>query len=380
MRNVIILGSTGSIGRQALSVCRHLGLRVAAIAAGSNIELMERQIREFSPGVAAVADEKKAAELKARVADTGTKVLSGSDGVCEAAVCKQGDIALSAIVGVAGLRPTAEAIRAGKDIALANKETLVTAGHIIMPMAKEYGVDILPVDSEHSAIFQSMAGNGDNRLKSIILTASGGPFFGFDREQLKNVTAAQALKHPSWSMGAKITVDSATMMNKGLEIIEAAHLFGISVDDIRVVIHRESILHSAVEYEDGSVIGQMGVPDMRTAIQYAFTYPKRYPSEVERLELAKIGKMTFYSPDDEAFEAMSICRAAFKSGGAAPAILNGANEAAVALFLNGRIGFSDITDAVKSAVDNIRGKRADTIEDILAADEAARSFVAELYR
>ena len=378
MKNVIVLGSTGSIGRQTLSVCRNLGYRVTAIAAGSNIELMEQQIREFNPLLAAVADKSKAAELKVRVADTDTKVLSGEDGICEAAVCKQGDIVLSAIVGIAGLRPTAEAIKCKKDIALANKETLVTAGHIIMPMAKEYGVKILPVDSEHSAVFQSLAGNENNKIKSIILTASGGPLFGYSKEQLRDVTVSQALKHPSWSMGAKITIDSATMMNKGLEIIEAAHLFNIGVDDIQVVIHRESILHAAVEYEDNSVIGQMGAPDMRTAIQYAFTYPKRCASEVKRLNFAELGKMTFYAPDDTVFPAMSLCRAAFKRGGNAPAVLNGANEAAVGLFLNGKIGFTDITEAVKGAIDNINLKNADTIEAVLEADKEARSYVSNL--
>ena len=378
MKNVIVLGSTGSIGRQTLSVCRNLGYRVTAIAAGSNIELMEQQIREFNPLLAAVADKSKAAELKVRVADTDTKVLSGEDGICEAAVCKQGDIVLSAIVGIAGLRPTAEAIKCKKDIALANKETLVTAGHIIMPMAKEYGVKILPVDSEHSAVFQSLAGNENNKIKSIILTASGGPFFGYSKEQLRDVTVSQALKHPSWSMGAKITIDSATMMNKGLEIIEAAHLFNIGVDDIQVVIHRESILHSAVEYEDNSVIGQMGAPDMRTAIQYAFTYPKRCASAVKRLNFAELGKMTSYAPDDTVFPAMSMCRAAFKRGGNAPAVLNGANEAAVGLFLNGKIGFTDITEAVKGAIDNINLKNADTIEAVLEADKEARSYVSNL--
>lgn len=378
MKNVIVLGSTGSIGRQTLSVCRNLGYRVTAIAAGSNIELMEQQIRKFNPLLAAVADKSKAAELKVRVADTDTKVLAGEDGICEAAVCKHGDIVLSAIVGIAGLRPTAEAIKCKKDIALANKETLVTAGHIIMPMAKEYGVKILPVDSEHSAVFQSLAGNENNKIKSIILTASGGPLFGYSKEQLRDVTVSQALKHPSWSMGAKITIDSATMMNKGLEIIEAAHLFNIGVDDIQVVIHRESILHSAVEYEDNSVIGQMGAPDMRTAIQYAFTYPKRCASEVKRLNFAELGKMTFYAPDDTVFPAMSLCRAAFKRGGNAPAVLNGANEAAVGLFLNGKIGFTDITEAVKGAIDNINLKNADTIEAVLEADKEARSYVSNL--
>ena len=378
MRDVIVLGSTGSIGRQTLSVCRNLGYRVTAIAAGSNVELMEQQIREFRPLIAAVADESKAADLKTRVADTGTKVLSGENGICEAAVCRYGDIVLSAIVGIAGLRPTAEAIKSKKDIALANKDTLVTAGHIIMPMAKEYGVKILPVDSEHSAVFQSLTGNKNNKIKSIILTASGGPFFGYSKEQLRNVTVSQALKHPSWSMGAKITIDSATMMNKGLEIIEAAHLFDVDVDDIQVVIHRESILHSAAEYEDNSIIGQMGVPDMRTAIQYAFTYPKRCASEVKRLNFAELGKMTFYAPNDSVFPAMSLCREAFKRGGNAPAVLNGANEAAVGLFLNGKIGFTDITKAVKDTLYNINFKSADTIEAVLEADKEARSYVSDL--
>ncbi len=375
MKTVTILGSTGSIGTQALDVCRRHGYRVAALAAGSNISLLEQQIREFRPDIAAVSDERLAAGLRNSVLDTDTKVVGGADGICEAAVYEKSDIVISAIVGIAGLRPTVAAIKSGRDIALANKETLVTAGPLVTELVKEYDVKLLPVDSEHSAIFQSLQGSASSFVKSIILTASGGPFFGYSKEQLMHVTREQALRHPSWDMGSKITIDSATMMNKGLEIIEAAYLFGVDVNIINVVVHRESIIHSAVEFEDNSVIAQLGNPDMRIPIQYALTYPQRLPSDVKRLSLADIGKMTFFSPDNDAFPAMNLCREAFLSGGCAPAVLNGANEAAVSLFLEGKIEFYRISEVVDMALRDVKSGPLSSVNDVLEADKAAREYV-----
>lgn len=373
MKTLTVLGSTGSIGTQTLDVCRRSGYYPAVLTANRNVKLLEEQIREFHPKIAVLADDSAAADLRVRVADTDTRVLPGRD-ICEAAAYGGSDIAVSAIVGIAGLEPTVSAIKAGKSIALANKETLVTAGPIVKSLAREYGVSLLPVDSEHSAIFQSMQGRVGNKVKSIILTASGGPFFGYTADRLRSVTKEQALLHPSWSMGAKITVDSATMMNKGLEIIEAAYLFDVSPDIINVVIHRESIIHSAVEFEDNSVIAQLGNPDMRIPIQYALTYPERRPSGAERLSLADIGRMTFYPPDDAAFPAMNVCRRAYAAGGCAPAAVSGANEAAVSLFLQGRIGFCRITELAETAAAEIGGEISD-IQDVLDADKAARELV-----
>ncbi len=374
MKSIAILGSTGSIGTQALDVISKSGdFKVVSLAAGRNIELLEKQARQFRPKVVAVFDAIAAQKLKAALKDTDIKVSSGESGVVEAAGIGA-DIVLTAIVGVAGLKPTVAAIDAGSDIALANKETMVTAGRIINRMCAEKNVRILPVDSEHSAIFQSLQGVPSGSLKRILLTASGGPFYGKSRDELKNVRAADALKHPNWSMGSKITIDSATLMNKGLEVIEAVHLFGVKPDDIEVLIHRQSILHSAVELSDGAVIGQMGTPDMKIPIQYAFTYPERGIS-FEKLSLADIGTLTFSKPDTKTFRCLPLCIEAIKKGGLYPAAINGANEQAVSLFLKGKIGFLQIAELNEEAMLNAKSKDDYTIEDILYADSAAREFV-----
>ena len=376
MKKIAILGSTGSIGTQALEVIsKNKDLKVVSLAAGRNVKLLEKQAREFCPASVAVYDENAAKELEIALKDTGIKVLSGEQGVIEAAACGA-DIVLTAIVGIAGLRPTVAAINAGSDIALANKETMVTAGTIINRLCREKGVRILPVDSEHSAIFQSLQGAPKGGLKRIILTASGGPFFGKTREELESVTAAQALKHPNWSMGAKITVDSATLMNKGLEVIEAVHLFGVRPDDIEVLIHRQSILHSAVVLSDGAVIGQMGTPDMKLPIQYAFTYPER-GGEIDRLSLSDIGTLTFCRPDTETFRCLPLCTKAIKRGGLYPAAINGANEQSVSLFLAGKIGFLQIAELNEAAMENAADKKDYSLEDIFEADRAARQYVSD---
>ncbi len=377
MKDLIILGSTGSIGTQTLDIVRKGGFRVAALAAGSNIDLLEAQAREFKPQAVAVFDETAAKTLKIRLSDTDVLVLSGKEGVCEIATM-QGDIVISAIVGIAGLAPTIAAINAGKTIALANKETMVTGGVIVNRLAREKGVKILPVDSEHSAIFQSLQGAPVGSLKKIILTASGGPFFGKTREELQNVTAREALRHPNWSMGAKITVDSATLMNKGLEVIEAVHLFGVSPDDIEVLVHRQSIVHSAVELCDGAVIAQMGTPDMKVPIQYALTYPERGEC-FEHLSLADIGTLTFQKPDTETFKALPLCIDAIKRGGLYPTAVNGANEEAVRLFLEGKIGFLQIAEVCAEAMEECQNKTDFTLEDIYYTDKAAREFVLKKY-
>ena len=374
MKKLTLLGSTGSIGRQSLSVARQNGYEVLSLAAGKNIKLLEEQIREFRPKVAAVFDEAAAKELSLKVRDTSTKVLSGVDGVLEAAAVKESDIVISAIVGIAGLLPTLTAIENKKTIALANKETLVTAGEIVKKKAKENKVSIIPVDSEHSAIFQSLNGTKKGQLKKIILTASGGPFFGKNKKELENMTAKEALRHPNWDMGAKITIDSATLMNKGLEVIEACHLFDVTPEKIEVVVHTESILHSAVELTDGAVIAQMGTPDMRLAIQYALTYPERKEA-FSRLDLTAVGKLSFYKPDTDTFGCLPLCVEAFNKGGIYPAAVNGANEESVRLFLNGKIGFLDIERLNRMAMENAENKDNVTIEDILLADKAAREFV-----
>lgn len=375
MRKIAVLGSTGSIGTQTLDVVDKEGdLKVNALTAHSNIDLLERQIRKYRPKLAAVDLPELAADLRIRVADTGTKVLGGAEGLAECAADSGAEIVVTAIVGIAGLDATLAAIEAGRDIALANKETLVTAGDIVMPLAKEKGVNILPVDSEHSAIFQSIA---DQRkfLKRIIITASGGPFFGMKRGELAGKTRFDALKHPNWTMGAKITVDSATLVNKGLEIIEAKHLFGLDVDDITPVVHRESIIHSMVEFTDGSVIGQLGVPDMRLPIAYALTWPQRKLPVSEPLDLVKIGKLTFYDIDSETFPAVGLAKKAAKIGGTMPAVLNGANEEAVAAFLRDSCGFLEITELIGKAMEEHRPIQDPTVEDIKAADAEARELV-----
>lgn len=374
MKKISVLGSTGSIGTQALEVIsKNKDFKVLSLAAGRNVKLLETQARKFSPEVVAVYDENAARDLKIALKDTDIKVLSGQDGVI-AAAGMGADIVLTSIVGVAGLLPTVAAIKAGSDIALANKETMVTAGSIINRLCKEYGVKILPVDSEHSAIFQSLQGAPEGSLKKIILTASGGPFFGKTAAELKNVTVAEALNHPNWSMGSKITIDSATLMNKGLEVIEAVHLFGVKPCDIEVVVHRQSILHSAIELCDGAVIGQMGTPDMKVPIQYAFTYPERGIS-FERLSLTDIGTLTFTRPDTDTFRCLPLCIKAIEKGGLYPAAVNGANEQSVSLFLEGKIGFLDIAELNAAAMENVKNVKDYTVDDIFEADLAARNYV-----
>ncbi len=375
MKELIILGSTGSIGTQALEVARELGIRVTALTAGKNAKLLEKQAREFKPLCVALSDESQAQDLKIRLKDTDIKVLSGENGICEIAQGR-GDIVLSAIVGIAGLKPTLSAINAGKTIALANKETMVTGGVIVNRLARERNVKILPVDSEHSAIFQSLQGTPKGSLKKILLTASGGPFFGKTSKELKDVTAKQALKHPNWSMGAKITVDSATLMNKGLEVIEAVHLFGVKPDDIEVLVHRQSIVHSGIELTDGAVIAQLGTPDMRLPIQYALTYPNRANS-FESLSLADIGTLTFCKPDTETFRCLPLCVEAINKGGLYPTAVNGANEEAVGLFLEGKIGFLDIAYLNEQAMADTWNKVDFTVDDIFEADAMARRSVLE---
>ena len=370
-----MLGSTGSVGRQALDVCRHRNIKVTALSAGSNISLLEEQIREFSPGLCSVADERAAADLAVRVADTGTKIISGKNSAEVIASEADADTVLNSVSGIAGLRPTLAAIRAGKRLALANKESLVTYGKVVMAEAERRGVMILPVDSEHSAVFQCLSGQ---KIKKIILTASGGPFFGKKREELARITPADALAHPTWSMGNRITVDSATLMNKGFEVIEAVMLFGVAPEQVGVVVHRESIIHSMVEYTDNAVIAQMGAPDMRLCVQYALTYPERYDSQVAELDLVKLSRLTFAEPDGEAFPLLPLAYRAVKRGGVVPAVMNGADEAAVAMFLDGRISFTDISDIVSAVTENAPEVECPTLEDIEAADREARRMAAEM--
>lgn len=373
--NLSILGSTGSIGKQSLDVCRKCGYGVKALTAFSSVDEIEKQAREFKPEKVALVDEKAAADLKIKLADTDIKVLGGMDGVCECAEIQSADTVLNSVVGMAGLKPTLTAIYAGKKIALANKETLVAGGQLVMSEAKKHGVEILPVDSEHSAIFQCLQGKPTNKaLKKIILTASGGPFFGKTAEELRDVTVEKALKHPNWSMGAKITIDSATMMNKGLELIEAVWLFSVKPDDVDIVVHRESIVHSAVEYDDNSVIAQLGLPDMRIPIQYALTYPERFESPVGELSLSQIGKLTFFKPDYETFRCINLCRKAINMGGLYPAAVNSANEQANLMFRQGKIGFLDIADRVEAVLEKTPHYDDYTFEDILEIDKFAREI------
>ena len=373
--NLSILGSTGSIGKQSLDVCRKCGYGVKALTAFSSVDIIEKQAREFKPEMVALVDENAAHDLKIKLADTDIKVLGGMDGVCECAQIPSADTVLNSVVGMAGLKPTLAAIHARKKIALANKETLVAGGQLVMSEAQKYGVEILPVDSEHSAIFQCLQGKPTNKaLKKIILTASGGPFFGKTADELRDVTVERALKHPNWSMGAKITIDSATMMNKGLELIEAVWLFSVAPDDVDIVVHRESIVHSAVEYDDNSVIAQLGLPDMRIPIQYALTYPERFESPVGELSLADIGKLTFYKPDYETFRCINLCRRAINMGGLYPAAVNSANEQANLMFRQGKIGFLDIADRVERVLDRTPHYDDYTFGDILEIDKFAREI------
>ena len=377
MTNTIaILGSTGSIGRQTLDVVRELGLRVAALTANASVERMEAQAREFHPALAVLTNETAAAELRVRLADTETKVLSGEEGLLAAATLPQADTVLTAVVGMVGLKPTLAAIREGKRIALANKETLVCAGELVMEAAKEYGAEIVPVDSEHSAIFQCLMGCKDRgEIHRLILTCSGGPFFGMTKEQLTRVTKADALKHPNWKMGPKITVDCATLMNKGLEVIEAMRLYDLPLEKVDVLIHRQSVVHSLVEYCDGAVMAQLGTPDMRLPIQLAMTYPERQPSPVERLDLTTCGQLTFCHPDMENFPCLALARDCAQKGGNACASMNGANEEAVAMFLRDEIGFYDIYRLVSQAVEQVPFIEKPTLDQILETDALARKAV-----
>lgn len=378
MKGIALLGSTGSIGTQSLDVCRMHGYRVVCLTANRRVDLMETQIREFRPDLVSMMDPVAADDLRTRVADTSTKVLSGMDGLIECATYSGADTVLNAVVGMVGLQPTLAAIQAKKTLALANKETLVAGGHLVTNTAKACGVDILPVDSEHSAIFQCLQGSPEKgAVKKLILTASGGPFFGKTLAELEDVTAADALKHPNWDMGAKITIDSATMMNKGLEFIEAKWLFDMPIDAIDIVVHRESVVHSAIAYQDNSVIAQLGVPDMRIPIQYALTYPQRLPSPVQELSLVDYGKLTFYAPDYDTFRCINVCKDAIAAGGLRPAAANGANEESVRLFLNGKIKFTDIAVLNRAAMEACPQVADYTLDDVLQADRAARDYVIE---
>ncbi|MBQ8623432.1 MAG: 1-deoxy-D-xylulose-5-phosphate reductoisomerase [Oscillospiraceae bacterium] len=375
MKSISILGSTGSIGTQALEVARMHNLKVVGLAARSNAEKLLEQINEFSPKYVCIFDTDSAVYLKEQLAGKNVEVCSGMDGLCKIASLKEADIVLNSVVGMVGLRPTLAAIEAGKDIALANKETLVSGGKLVMNSAKEKGVKIYPVDSEHSAIFQSLQGSKRSQLQKIILTASGGPFFGKTKEELCDVTLKDALNHPNWSMGNKITIDSATLMNKGLEFIEAMWLFDVSPEMIEIVVHRESVIHSAVEFDDGAVIAELGVPDMKIPIQYAILYPERLKCPTKHLSLTDYGTLTFYKPDFDTFDCLSACVRAASIGGTAPAIVNGANEEAVSAFINGKIKFLEIGRLVKGALDSLEASEINTLDDVLSADSKAREYV-----
>lgn len=375
MKKIAILGSTGSIGTQTVDILPSIDAEVVALTTNRRIDLLEEQARALHPKMVCAMDESAAKELKIKLADTDIEVLTGMDGLIACAAESGADIVVTAVVGMVGLLPTMAAIKAGKDIALANKETLVCAGGLVMSAAKQYGVRILPVDSEHSAIFQCVQAANGNPIDKILLTASGGPFFGKKIEEMRGMTREQALAHPNWSMGAKITIDSATMMNKGLELIEAMWLYDLPPEDIEIVVHRESIVHSAVEFADGAVIAQLGLPDMRLPIQLALTWPQRVPCKVPRMSLAEVAKLTFYAPDYEAFPALNLAKHAASLKGDRGAVLNGANEAAVGLFLNDKIGFTDIAERVAYALDTIPYKKDITLDDVLAADKAAREIV-----
>lgn len=376
MKKIAILGSTGSIGTQTLEIVREQGgLEVVALAAGRNVKLMEAQVREFQPKIACMWDEEAGRLLKEAVADLGTKVVCGMEGLLEIAVMPEAEMLVTAIVGMIGIRPTIAAIESGKDIALANKETLVTAGHIIMPLAAKMGVSILPVDSEHSAIYQSLQGQDKEGIDKILLTASGGPFRGKKREELVDMTAADALKHPNWSMGRKITIDSASLVNKGLEVIEAKWLFNVSLEQVQVLIQPQSILHSAVQFKDGAVIGQMGLPDMKLPIQYALFYPKRLPMKNNQVDFYELASMTFEKPDMETFEGLAMAYEASRIGGSMPTVFNAANEKAVALFLDNKIRFLQIYELIRASMDNHKAVANPTVEQILSAEQECYEFI-----
>ena len=376
MRKLAVLGSTGSIGRQSLDIIRGLNIEVAALTAGTSVERMAQQCREFRPQLAVMATQAAAEALKAELADLNIDILWGEEGLVRAASIPEADCVITAVVGMVGLKPTLAAIHAGKRIGLANKETLVCAGELVMAEAEKYGVEIIPVDSEHSAIFQCLMGCKDRReVKKVILTCSGGPFFGKSRDELMKVTKADALRHPNWKMGPKITIDCSTLMNKGLEVIEAMRLYGLPLEQVDVVIHRQSIVHSLVEFVDGAVMAQMGTPDMRLPIQLAMTYPERTVCPVDALDLTACGSLTFCKPDLEAFPCLALAYRCAKLGGTACAVMNGANEAAVALYLEDRIGFYDIYDLVSGAVDTIENIQNPSLEQILESDRLARQYV-----
>ena len=375
-RSLAILGSTGSIGTQTLDIVREQGdIQVVAMAAGSNISLLEAQMREFKPSLVSVWDEKKASELRTNTKDLGIKIVSGMEGLLEVSVIPESEILVTAIVGMLGIRPTIAAIKAGKKIALANKETLVTAGHIIIPLAKEYKVPILPVDSEHSAIFQSLQGAGDNKISRILLTASGGPFRGRKADELKNIQVEDALKHPNWSMGRKITIDSSTLVNKGLEVMEAKWLFDVTLDQIQVVVHPQSVIHSAVEYQDGAVIAQLGTPDMRLPIQYALYYPERRNLSGRRLDLFEIADLTFEKPDTDTFRGLALAYQAMEKGGNIPTVYNAANEKAVSLFLDRKISYPEITELIEACMENAEFIDHPDVDEILGTEAAAYEFI-----
>ena len=376
MKKIAILGSTGSIGTQTLEVVRENGdIQVLGLAAGNNIKLLEEQIREFHPKFAAVWSEEKAKELRENVKDLDVKILSGMDGLIEISVLPESEILVTAIVGMIGLRPTIAAIKAGKDIALANKETLVTAGHIIMPLANEYNVKILPVDSEHSAIFQSLQGNHRSELHKILLTASGGPFRGRTREQLMNIQVEDALKHPNWEMGRKITIDSSTLVNKGLEVIEAKWLFDVDIDQVEVVVHPQSIIHSMVEYVDGAIIAELGTPDMKLPIQYALYYPDRRFLPGDRVSFAQLGQLTFEKPDLETFPGLRLAFEAGKAGGSLPTVYNAANELAVSKFLNRKIKYLEIPEIIETCMRNHKNINNPTVDEILQTEKEVYEFI-----
>lgn len=381
MKKISILGSTGSIGTQTLEVAReNRDIKVLGLAAGNNIRLLEQQIREFKPRVAAVWTEEKAKELRENIRDLDVKVVSGMDGLIEVSVLEEVEILVTAIVGMIGIRPTIEAIKAGKDIALANKETLVTAGHIIMPLAKKHNVKILPVDSEHSAIFQSLQGNSRNALHKILLTASGGPFRGRKREELKNIQVEDALKHPNWEMGRKITIDSSTLINKGLEVIEAKWLFDVDIDQIEVVVHPQSIIHSMVEYVDGAIIAELGTPDMKLPIQYALYYPDRRYLPGARVDFAALSQLTFEKPDLETFYGLRLAFEAGKEGGSLPTVFNAANEFAVSEFLNRKIGYLQIPEIIEKCMRNHKNILNPTVEEILQTEQTVYEQISSMLK
>ncbi|MDD6058100.1 MAG: 1-deoxy-D-xylulose-5-phosphate reductoisomerase [Clostridiales bacterium] len=376
MKKIAVLGSTGSIGTQTLEIVREQGdIQIAALAAGGNIALLEAQMREFSPSLVCVWEEEKACELRQNTADLQIRIVAGMEGLLEVAVHEESEILVTAIVGMLGIRPTIAAIKAGKTIALANKETLVTAGHIIMPLARERGVSILPVDSEHSAIFQSLQGEERNTIRKLILTASGGPFRGKKRDDLKDIQVEDALKHPNWSMGRKITIDSSTFVNKGLEVMEARWLFDVKAEQIQVTVHPQSVIHSAVEYEDGAVIAQLGTPDMRLPIQYALYYPKRRNLSGKRLDLFELGSLTFERPDIETFQGLALAYEALRRGGNIPTVYNAANEKAVSLFLERKIRYLEIVEIIEACMEQINAIEHPSVEQILETEQAVYEYI-----